>query len=372
MLVLNTVLVNAVRPEPVARPGVLVVLVVGLVAWTGLLGWWYADADRRTPLALAVDMAVALAALAVGPVVLGEGWGATVPGFWVMTPVLAWAARWRRWGGLAGGVLVGGTDLLVRLLPGGDLTRAAYGNVFLLLVGGPIVGYLVSSLQRVVVERDRAERAAAAAAERARLARAVHDGVLQVLALVQRRGRELGGEGAELARLAGEQEVALRGLIRAQDELATARPGGSADLTAALAALAARPRTTVALPGGPVLLPADAVDELSAAVLACLDNVDRHAGALASAWVLLEELPDRVEVSVRDDGPGVPEGRLAAAEAEGRLGVTGSIEGRLRDLGGTARLSTGSWGTEWTLAVPRPADPGAGTAGDRTRGRRPA
>ena len=50
--------------------------------------------------------------------------------------------------------------------------------------------------------------------------------------------------------------------------------------------------------------------------------------------MLLEELPDRVEVTVRDEGPGIPEGRLAQAEREGRLGVVESIRGRIADLGG--------------------------------------
>ena len=72
----------------------------------------------------------------------------------------------------------------------------------------------------MAAERDGRERAAAAAAERARLARAVHDGVLQVLAAGPAPRRELGGEAAELGRLAGEQESALRSLIRQQDSLA--------------------------------------------------------------------------------------------------------------------------------------------------------
>lgn len=41
----------------------------------------------------------------------------------------------------------------------------------------------------------------------------LHDSVLQVLALVQRRGTEVGGEAAAIGRLAGEQEAALRALI---------------------------------------------------------------------------------------------------------------------------------------------------------------
>ena len=52
-------------------------------------------------------------------------------------------------------------------------------------------------------------------------------------------------------------------------------------------------------------------------------------------------------------GTGIPDGRLAEAERDGRLGIVGSIRGRILDLGGTAELSTGRTGTEWELIVPR-------------------
>ncbi|NEB79053.1 sensor histidine kinase, partial [Streptomyces sp. SID14478] len=94
--------------------------------------------------------------------------------------------------------------------------------------------------------------------------------------------------------------------------------------------------------------------ELAAAVSAALDNVRRHAGEGAHTWILVEDEPDAVVVTVRDDGPGIPEGRLAQAEGEGRLGVAQSIRGRLRDIGGTAELiSVPGQGTEVELNVPR-------------------
>lgn len=59
-------------------------------------------------------------------------------------------------------------------------------------------------------------------------------------------------------------------------------------------------------------------------------------------------------VSIRDDGPGFAPGRLAEARAAGRLGVVQSIEGRLRDLGGTASFhSAPGEGVEVELTVPR-------------------
>src|SRR5690606_9319913 len=114
---------------------------------------------------------------------------------------LAWSIRYHLVGGLFAGTLLAVVDLSLR----DSISESNYGNAFLLVIAGPIVGFMCGSLQRMATERDAAERAAAMAAERTRLARVVHDGVLQVLALVQRRGLELGGELETLGRLAGEQ-----------------------------------------------------------------------------------------------------------------------------------------------------------------------
>jgi signal transduction histidine kinase len=57
---------------------------------------------------------------------------------------------------------------------------------------------------------------------------------------------------------------------------------------------------------------------------------------------------------VRDEGPGIPPGRLDEAERQGRLGVAQSIRGRAEDLGGTASVVTApGQGTEWELTFPR-------------------
>ena len=50
--------------------------------------------------------------------------------------------------------------------------------------------------------------------------------------------------------------------------------------------------------------------------------------------MLIEDEGETVTVSVRDEGPGIPDGRLAEAAAQGRLGVAQSIRGRIADLGG--------------------------------------
>jgi signal transduction histidine kinase len=154
--------------------------------------------------------------------------------------------------------------------------------------------------------------------------------------------------------LAGEQERSLRSLIH-QQETAADVVLGDVDVAGALQRLTHdHPvRVQLAAPGRTVLMDAARADELVAAVKACLDNVAAHVGADAQAWVLLDADEATVTVSVRDEGPGIAAGRLEEADAQGRLGVSSSIRGRVAELGGDARLDTGPWGTEWELEVPR-------------------
>ncbi|HST67391.1 MAG TPA: ATP-binding protein, partial [Mycobacteriales bacterium] len=290
----------------------------------------------------------------------------------------------------------------------------------LLLLAGGVGGYVARLAVAAEARLAEAVRLAAATRERERLARGIHDGVLQVLALVRRRGTELGGPAAELAALAGEQETALRTLIttppptpqphapgteprpgrmRPRTGGTASRPGGTGPRVGATGTGAAgrglraggtgpragrrvgerrwsgtagRPEpvpevdvrsllgrlraeaVTVSGPAEPVPLPEHAAAELAAAVAAALDNVAVHAGS--RSWVLVEDLGGEVAVSVRDEGPGIPPGRLAQAEADGRLGVASSMRGRITDLGGTMSVHTvPGEGTEVEFRVPRGA-----------------
>jgi signal transduction histidine kinase len=70
--------------------------------------------------------------------------------------------------------------------------------------------------------------------------------------------------------------------------------------------------------------------------------------------VLVEDEGTDVTVSIRDNGTGFAPGRLAEAARAGRLGVSHSIIGRMRDAGGIASLtSLPDSGTEVELRVAR-------------------
>lgn len=79
-------------------------------------------------------------------------------------------------------------------------------------------------------------------------------------------------------------------------------------------------RVSFAEPGAPVLLAPAAAKELAAAVGAALDNVRVHAGQDAQAWILVEDWPDEVIVTVRDDGPGIAEGGWRRRRGRGGWG----------------------------------------------------
>jgi signal transduction histidine kinase len=225
--------------------------------------------------------------------------------------------------------------------------------VLILLVGG-VSGFLARAAVDAEDRLARAVEAEAAIRERERLARRIHDSVLQALALIHRRGAEIGGDAAALAELAAEQEVALRELVARQDD--GPFDGGVADLSMLLESVAARAAVPVQLsaPATAVMLPAATAGEVAAAVAQALDNVARHAGAGVPAWLLVDDEGEVVTVSVRDEGVGFDPVELKAAEQAGRLGVAKSMRGRIEQLGGTMTIAAAPGrGVEVEFSVPR-------------------
>lgn len=322
-----------------------------MAAWTLTTTYAYAyPARRRAPLLIA-DQLITMAALAssvwiVGRPALEQG-RPTLAVAWHVAPVLAWAVFAGRRGGIAAAAAMGATDLVVRA----HYDQAAFTGSVLMLLAAIAVGYLVRVVESSHRRLQRAIELEASTRERERLARDIHDSVLQVLALVRRRGAGLDGEAGELARLAGEQEAALRNMVASQPP---ARPdqAGEADLMGLL-----RPRASaevsVAGPADPVRLPERTAHELAAAVAAALDNVTRHCPPGTKAYVLVEQEPGAVTVTVRDDGDGIPAERLEQAASQGRLGVAQSIRGRVAALGGRVHItSPPGAGAEVEMVVP--------------------
>jgi signal transduction histidine kinase len=342
--------------------------VIGVMTvWTIGTTIAYARPERRTRLLLSADLLVTAGLLLStaalqSPSAMRHG-AAPVTATWLAGPVLAWAVRYGRRAGTITALIMSGCDLA--LFRDAALSVVLNG-VVLLLLAGVIVGHLARLAAEVESERQHAIEVEAASRERERLARHIHDSVLQVLALVQRRGAEAGGTAAELGRLAGQQEAALRALVgggmgvggaMGAGQAGRRTPGGAGavDLRAVLLP-AQTDRVTVSVPAQAVLLDEAAADELASAMRAALDNVQRHCGEQTRAWVLVEDEPGLITVTIRDEGPGFADGRLAEAAADGRLGVTHSIHGRLRDLGGSATISSAPGaGTEVELRLPRGA-----------------
>lgn len=178
--------------------------------------------------------------------------------------------------------------------------------------------------------------------------------MLQALAFIHRRGVDIGGDAGRLGAMAGEQEQRLRALVSGVpiDEL-EATVGGPVDLRSTLRQ-ATEGAAQIVGPADPVLLDRRPAAEMVAAVEAALDNVRKHAGSQAQAWVLLDDAGDNIVVTVRDNGVGVSEDRITAASSRGRLGVSSSIRGRLEDLGGSARYLYGpGGGTTVEMWVPK-------------------
>jgi signal transduction histidine kinase len=330
------------RHETMVRPWVAALVLGVMMAWSiGLLFY-----RRRSVGVVVVEVSIAVAGilatlLAETPEAIAAG-QFTLPTIWAAGSVAGGAVV----AGARGGLIAAAVISIADLIEVGTPTQGTIHNIVLLVLLGGLIGLAVDlarsgleSEEQVLLERERLH-------ERERIARVVHDGVLQSLAYIHRRGEDIGGEAAELAAIAAEQERSLRRFVSgtgAPDAAAAADlrggEGSETDLRIVLTAHE-RPDVTVAVPADPVLVDVLVAHEVDAAVAAAMDNVERHAGPGARAWVLLEGDSSGIEVTIRDDGVGAQVSDLLDAADRGRLGVSSSIRGRIEDLGGTVTWTT--------------------------------
>ena len=341
------------RWDGIVRPSGAVIQLALMGVWTliasiGYSRHWGRRNTRLAVIDLVITVACMYATLLAQPLIDIRGGASVLTSVWAAGPVIALAISQGRDGGFVGAVTV---SLALLSLRGVENASKMLSNVQLLLVAGLVVGYAATTLRRANAKLRKAIASESATAERLRLSRSIHDGVLQVLAQVQRRGNAIGGEAVELADLAAEQEVALRTLMGSARPVSDDR--GQLDLCTLLLPLATT-RIDIVVPAGQVLLPATTATELVAAVKEALSNVEKHAGPGAQTWVVVEDLGDEVLLSVRDDGAGTTPDQLEHAGEDGHLGVSQSIRGRIADLGGsvTVRTAPGE-GTEWEMKVSR-------------------
>jgi len=337
------------------RPAVGWALFAVLIGWSVACAAAYLQGYGRRPAWVIAELVVVVVLVLSTGFVASDQWVAANQSWpttlWATNATISAAILRGPIVGMVAGVVVMAASAASKGYFSIDVGRNA--TIVIELAVGLAIGMAAQTARRAHAELEDAARLAASLEERERLSREVHDGAIQVLALVARRGREIGGATAELAELAGEQERALRRLVSVGSSSLPAVASASTDLVALLR-VRASDRVSVSLPATPVPLETAVATEVDAAVANALDNVAAHAGPDAHAFVLLEDLGDSVVVSIRDDGVGIPAGRLDQAVAEGRVGVAKSIVGRMNWLGGSARLNTGpDTGTEWELVVPR-------------------
>lgn len=354
------------------RPVIAWVAIGVAAAWT----LWLSLSDSPPSHAvLGLDLVVCTSLVLISGLVVSEGVTITNRPFFAaaypVNAVLLWAIVKGPAAGMISGAITGLAFALSRPLNGiafTELTRPEWQNIggatVLYLVGGAAVGLVARVLvqsgdalekttNELLTERERAGRLA----ERESLAREIHDSVLQALALVHKRGRELGmsksiapDEVARLADIAGKQEAELRSLILRQPHDAASSRLSLRDALEKQARGVEGVKVTVSSVG-PVVLEAHVTAEMAAAVRQALENVARHAHA-THASVFAEHEAGVVTVAVRDDGGGFVYDE-SVLETEGKVGMLKSMKGRIVDLGGAMSVdSAPGRGTEIEFQVP--------------------
>jgi signal transduction histidine kinase len=225
-----------------------------------------------------------------------------------------------------------------------DIERSQWFSVassmILYVLAGAISGHVADLLRRL-------ERDISAARARDEVARTLHDGVLQTLAIIERRADDVA-----LARLAREQERELREYLFGIG--AAVEHGGARDVGPTLREVAAKfedrfdGRAHIVLAPDLPTFAAERVAALGGAVGEALTNAGKH-GDATTVFVYVEPDDDvGVVCSVRDNGCGFDPAKIV----EG-VGLRRSIRERIDEMGGRVEIESRlGGGTEVRLWLP--------------------
>jgi len=230
----------------------------------------------------------------------------------------------------------------------------------LLLLGGVVAWLLYRRRVRTVARRIR-DRLQVQVAERERIARELHDTLLQGMQglMLHFQAAANGIPSGTPARDTIEQalergdDVLLEGRERVRDLRAS---GPSATLEARLAGLIDAPvpdgaAMALRVRGTPRALCAPVVEELAAIAGEALANAQSHARA-TQIDVDLDYRRHELSLSIADDGIGIDDGVRAAGEREGRFGLIGMQE-RATGIGGILAIRPArARGTEVMISIP--------------------
>ena len=259
---------------------------------------------------------------------------------WPLAGVMAAGALFGRRAGVLAGLAIGAARLV------SDLTGPGLGDRWLSLVSTSVLFVIAGWASGELYRRlDEAERQISLARARDEIARTLHDGVLQTLAVIQRRSTD-----TDLVDLARRQEHELREYLFG----AATEP---ADLGAELHRVARRAtdlhglRVDVVVAEDVPALDADQRRALAGAVGECLTNAAKHGGAERVTVYAEPADGDTVFCSIKDDGRGFD----SATVAEGS-GLSRSVRGRVEELGGRVTVDgRPGRGTEISLWLGAPA-----------------
>ena len=236
-----------------------------------------------------------------------------------------------------------------------------------LTVGDVVADLTAARLSQAYMVRTMRETAVTT--ERLRLARDLHDGVLQTLtgaALQLQTARRLMGVDAKAAeeRLSQVQRIIaagqndLRFFIQQLGPRRSAEATGPVDLRARVADLADRVRrqwgvpVTVALEPASLHVPDRLVNDVFLLIHEALVNAARHARASSIQLALLRE-PAQLSIAVADDGQGFPfEGRYDLEDLARDQRGPRTLRERVTALHGSMVLETGPAGSRVRLTVP--------------------